>query len=230
MSTLRVVPIASTVIRPEGWDLFEELGFNPYLDDEDFVDDTDILPEFAGRNCYESFHKPNPATSTNQAYLKNTVDEQQHESILEHSSVSFYISGVSRNLLLELERHRHISFSVISTRYVSPDKMGMVLHPNTPADIEEEIRLHDEAGRRLAYKIYLRSKVNGLGVKESREAARQVLGGNTETKFIVTGNLRAWRGIIQLRAHPKADAEIQQFAKAILYKLKKIAPNSFQNM
>lgn len=231
---MRVVPIASTVIRPEGWTLFGELGFDPYSEPganpfEIASLDPDILAEFAGRNCYQSFRKPNPATATNQAYLANTVDEQEHESILEHSSVTFYVSGVSRNLLLELERHRHISFSVISTRYVSPDKMGTVIHPNTPKDMIGRILDHDAETRRLADAIYLRAKANGLETKQAREVGRQVLAGNTETIVVVSGNLRAWRYIINLRWHPKADKEISLFAEEILKHLKVIAPNSVQS-
>lgn len=235
---MRVVPIASTVIRPEGWNLFQELGFDPYSEPEAnpfeiASSDMEILPEFAGRTCYQSFPKPNPATATNKAYLANTVDEQEHESILEHSSVSFYVSGVSRNLLLELERHRHLSFSVISTRYVSPDKMGFALHPNTPEgeggiieDTLEEYCLHS---KKLAASLYDYCRKQGMEVKQAREVARQVLPGNLETKFVVTGNLRAWRYVIRLRWHPKADKEIQNFAAEVLRHLKNIAPNSVQN-
>lgn len=226
---MKVVTLASSIIHPDGWDLMHEFGFDPFSNDEE-VTDADIIGELAGRNCYESFGKPNPATASNKDYLKNTVVDLAHESILEHSTVTFYVSGVSRNLLLELERHRHISFSVISTRYVSPNKMGMILHPNTPVELRGDILEHDAAGRKLADRIYLRAKVAGLDQKQAREVGRQVLGGNTETKMVVSGNLRAWRYVINLRAHPKADAEIQQFAGALLYELKKVAPNSFQDM
>lgn len=233
---MRIVPIASTLIRPEGWDLFAELGFNPYqvpervkMDGNIYAEDGDILAEFAGRNCYQSFSKPNPATASNQGYLHNTVCELEHESILEHSNVTFYVSGVSRNLLLELERHRHISFSVISTRYVNPNKMGLVIHPNTPDEYKEDIIQHDNRGRMLAERIYTGSRARGLDTKQAREVARQVLGGNTESIIVVTGNLRAWRYIINLRWHPKADKEISDLAEGILRELKNIAPNSVQD-
>lgn len=233
---MRVIPIASTIIRPEGWDLFAELGFNPFTQDErgyyndEEVTDPDILAEFAGRNCYQSFNRPNPKTASNKGYLKNTVDDLAHESILEHSSVTFFVDGVSRNLLLELERHRHISFSVISTRYVAPVEMGIVLHPNTPESVKTKIYKHDLEGRYLANQIFnVCKEEEGLDTKQSREVARQVLGGNTETKMVVTGNLRAWRYIVNLRWHPKADKEIHDFAEEILRQLKIVAPNSVQS-
>lgn len=228
---MRVVTLASSVIHPDGWNLMNELKFDPFSNGDDWVTDADIIGEFAGRACYESYPRPNPKTGTNAAYLKNTVCELVHESILEHSTATFYVSGVSRNLLLELERHRHLSFSVISTRYVSPVNMGIALHPNTPLEFRERLMKHDLQGRYLSNDLFNHLKEKeGFGNKEAREVARQHLGGNTETKFVVTGNLRAWRYVINLRAHPKADAEIQQFAGAVLYELKnKIAPNSFQD-
>lgn len=233
-SGMKVVPLASSTITYQGWDLFYEVGFDPFRvpgEEGEYqkVTDGDIIGEFAGRNCYLSHNKPNPSTAHNDDYLANIL-EIEHESILEHTSVSFYVSGVSRNLLLELERHRHISFSVVSTRYVSPGKMGTVIHPNTPVNMRADIRDLDTKARLLADNIFNECKRNGLDQKQSREVARQVLPGNTETKMVVTGNLRAWRYIVNLRAHSKADAEIQLFAAEILKGLKMVAPNSVQDL
>ena len=52
------------------------------------------LVEFAGRACYQSWSKPNPRTATNAAYVRHIIDVG-HFSVLEHASVSFYITGVS---------------------------------------------------------------------------------------------------------------------------------------
>ena len=40
-----------------------------------------------------------------------------HESVLEHINLTYSIKGISRALLQELARHRHISLSVESTRH-----------------------------------------------------------------------------------------------------------------
>lgn len=226
---MRIVPIAQTIIHPEGWDLFGELGFNPFGGEYDYETDGDILAEFSGRNCYESFHKPNPETAANKDYIGKNLIGKSHESVFEHTNVSFYVSGVSRNLLLELERHRHLSFSVISTRYVDPESMGTVIHPNTPLGIREKILQYDDDQRFLANEIFNKCRESGLGVKQAREVARQVLPGNTETKFVVTGNIRAWRYVVSLRWHPTADKEIHDFAEGILKHLKNIVPNSVQD-
>ena len=53
--------------------------------------DAEDLVEFAGRACYQSFHKPNPKTAENADYIANII-AQGHESVLEHATVSFYLS------------------------------------------------------------------------------------------------------------------------------------------
>lgn len=75
------------------------------------------LVEFAGRACYQSWSKPNPKTATNAGYIKHIIDVG-HFSVLEHASVSFYITGLSRSCTHELIRHRHFSYSQLSQRYV----------------------------------------------------------------------------------------------------------------
>ena len=42
-----------------------------------------------------------------------------HASPFEHTSFTFHISGVSRALLAQLSRHRHISLSVASQRFIN---------------------------------------------------------------------------------------------------------------
>lgn len=86
------------------------------------------IPEFAGRACYQSFDRPNPKTATNQDYLHNILS-QRHYSVLEHASVTFYITGVSRSFTHELVRHRHLSPSQLSQRYVPIDEMRVVIPP-----------------------------------------------------------------------------------------------------
>ena len=77
------------------------------------ADGGQALAEFAGRACYESWHKPNPKTATNAGYLRHIL-EVGHLSVIEHATATFYITGVSRSLTHELIRHRHFSFSQLS--------------------------------------------------------------------------------------------------------------------
>ena len=51
------------------------------------VDGGQALAEFAGRACYQSWDKPNPATATNRGYLRHIL-EVGHLSVLEHGTVT----------------------------------------------------------------------------------------------------------------------------------------------
>jgi len=49
----------------------------------------------------------------------------------------------------------------------------------------------------------------------------------TETRIVVTGNYRAWRHFIAMRATEHADVEIRELAVECLRRLKDVAPNVF---
>src|SRR5438552_18899815 len=101
------------------------------------ADGGQALAEFAGRACYQSWKKPNPATATNAGYLHHIL-EVGHLSVLEHGTVSFYFSGISRSLTHELIRHRHFSYSQLSQRYV-PERDAAMVEPDV---IAEDPELH----------------------------------------------------------------------------------------
>jgi thymidylate synthase (FAD) len=204
----------------------------------------DSLSEFAGRACYQSFDKPNPHTRSNIDYLSNILT-QAHESVLEHASATFYVEGVSRSLTHELIRHRHLSFSELSQRYVDVAETEFVTPPAIEqyAEVEtgdgnpfENWSVLDEFDRanafsKGAYATLVNELENqGLPRKRAREAARAVMPNATETRIVVTGNIRAWRDVIKKRHHVAADAEIQQFARLVLAHLREIAPNSVQDI
>ena len=187
------------------------------------------LIEFAGRLCYESFHLPNEDTSTNDAYVRNIVS-QGHESVLEHVSVTFYVEGVSRNLTHELIRHRHLSFSELSQRFVNMEEAKQVIPPAYQAEFGSGIRPLPE--RYVSkYKNNIEwGKKNGLPRKQNREAARAVLPGSIETKLVVTGNLRAWRDVLKKRLSVHADAEMQEFALKVWEQLSADYPDVFADI
>lgn len=106
---------------------------------ETIVDyDGQALVEFAGRACYQSFHKPNEATRSNADYIKHIV-KVGHHSILEHGSVTFYITGISRSLTHEFIRHRHLSPSQLSQRFVNAETMKVVVPPLMEKLIEQTV-------------------------------------------------------------------------------------------
>lgn len=188
------------------------------------------LIEFAGRLCYESFHLPSEKTKTNSAYIKNIVS-QGHESVLEHVSVTFYVEGVSRNLTHELIRHRHLSFSELSQRFVNMEDANIVIPP-AYRDLEEwpaTTPLPFEYIEKYNHNVDILLEA-GYSRKQAREAARAGLPGSTETKLVVSGNLRAWRDVLKKRLSVHADAEIQLLAKKVWEILSEQYPDVFADI
>ena len=192
------------------------------------------LVEFAGRACYQSWDKPNPRTATNASYIKHIIDVG-HFSVLEHASVSFYITGISRSCTHELIRHRHFSYSQLSQRYVPEHDAQVVLPPGIEGDLElEELFLAAADASRAAYTelltrldAKLADEPGTVRRKQARQAARAVLPNATETRIVVTGNYRAWRHFIAMRASEQADVEIRRLAIECLRRLVEAAPQVF---
>ena len=195
----------------------------------------EALVEFAGRACYQSWDKPNPRTATNAAYLRHIL-EVGHLSLLEHASVTFYITGISRSCTHELIRHRHFSYSQLSQRFVPEHDSNVVCPPAIAGDEElEALFVTATDAARAAYVellAALESKFADvpnaiLRRKQARQAARSVLPNATETKIVVSGNYRAWRHFVGMRATEHADVEIRQLAIECLRQLSSLAPTVF---
>jgi thymidylate synthase (FAD) len=246
-----------------GWTRFDPPPAVPWNTD---VDDGQALVEFAGRACYQSWNKPNPATATNAGYVAHLL-EVGHLSVLEHGSATFYLTGVSRSFTHELVRHRHFSYSQLSQRYVADD--GQVIEPEVIAAdpylhavFTDAVTNASCSYRELVHGLERIITSTGSGVhqrfelpnagqgavcahcltvwpcpdaaaartaarKKARQAARSVLPNATETRIVVTGNYRAWRHFITLRAGEAADVEIRAAAIVLLRLLQNHAPNVF---
>ena len=191
--------------------------------------DAETLTVYAGRSCYESWSRPNEKTREDKDYLRRTLFEQKHWSIAEHATATFYITGVSRALLAEITRHRHLSFSVRSQRFVSEEGANIVIPPAARGSEKLMWEFENAAvGARHSYRELVEALLDsGLPRKQAREAARAVLPNMIETRIVVTGNMRAWHEVIERRTAPDADAEFQEVAGLIRDELKKIAPAIF---
>ncbi len=199
------------------------------------ADGGEALAEFAGRACYQSWSKPNPKTATNSGYIRHII-EVGHLSVLEHGSVSFYLTGMSRSLTHELIRHRHFSYSQLSQRYV-PERNAAMVEPDVIANDPDLHEMFLKAAQTSldAYNELLKGLEEKfadvpsatLRRKQARQAARSILPNATETRIVVTGNYRAWRHFIAMRAAEAADVEIRALAVECLRQLQKAAANVF---
>jgi thymidylate synthase (FAD) len=223
-----VAEVVSPQVRMVGWTHFEAPDDVPWSTD---AEGGQALAEFAGRACYQSWSKPVPATATNAGYLRHII-EVGHLSVLEHGVATFYLTGVSRALTQQLVRHRHLSFSELSPRYLSEPDAEIV----EPDVIAEDPQLHKtfveaaEASVRAYHELVAgleRRFPDALARKQIRQAARAVLPGAVETRVVVTGNYRAWRHFVAARAIEHVDVEMRRVAVACLRELQRVAPNVF---
>ena len=198
--------------------------------------DGERLSEFAGRLCYMS--QRNPANRTTAEYLEN-IKKQAHGSVLEHANYSLLLEGVSRSLTHELVRHRAgFAYSQLSQRYVDESVADFVVPPAILGDEALEARwqaqMEDAQRAYIALVEQLMERYAWVTDrvhrrKMAREAARGVLPNSTETKIIVTANVRAWRTMLELRAGEGAELEIRRLAVAIVRILKNEARAFFSD-
>lgn len=203
--------------------------------------DGQIISLVAIRNCY-SPNKPtdifsvegkkyfgNKATDgksgTEADRLFRHITGSGHTSTLEHLNYTFAIEGVTRALMAQLTRHRHLSFSIQSQRYVrlgSTDKSGGFEH-TVPLSIDENTE---------AYRIY-EVALNDLqaAYDELRECgipaedARMVLPNAATTNIVMTGNLRTLLDFYAKRKPGKgAQYEITQLAESIKSSILEVDP------
>lgn len=207
----------------------DERAVSDWMGIQDASTDAETLLTMAGRNCYRSFHRPNANTYVDADYLRRTLGDQGHWSIAEHATATLYFTGVSRAFLAELTRHRHLSFSVESQRFIDADTINIVVPPairkcSNPYVLRSFTDAADEAI--TAYMI-ARDDLEGLPKKQRNEAARGLLPNCVETRMVVTGNLRAWHEVIERRTQPDADAEMQEVMRLAKKALHTVSPVIF---
>ena len=176
------------------------------------------LLEHAGRVCYRSQGGSDPGR-----FLRARIREG-HESLIEHASATFEISGISRACSHQLVRHRLASYSQESQRYVSMDEPEWVLPPAITSDAEALAiweRFSEQV--RAAYRA-LRER----GIR--KEDARFVLPNATATRIVVTMNFRELRHMFHVRISPQAQWEIRALCVRMLELVHAVAPNVFGDL
>ncbi|MGI8859656.1 MAG: FAD-dependent thymidylate synthase [Rubrobacteraceae bacterium] len=209
----------------EGFD--PDLNFPEYVNDPTPLPDSSQLCKTAGQLCYASFG-PRRTTNENAAAYIGRLTSAGHGSVLEHANFSFLLYGISRSVTHELVRHRAgVGFSQISQRYVSGSVLRFVERPEYTEDAELH-RLFEEradraaaeyeemAGRLLEYQeggnTMLSADYKTDARKKVQQTARSLLPNETEAPMVFTGNVRALRHIVEMRADAHAESEIRNLA------------------
>jgi thymidylate synthase (FAD) len=173
------------------------------------------------------------------------ISELGHSSVIEHSSFTFGIEGVSRSLLAEITRHRIASFSVQSQRYVRENMFEYVVPPEIAdsedaknefiAAMEEDQQHYDKISMILKNKHIKRLTDSGMDEKSAAAAAeklaiedaRFVLPNACTTKIMMTMNCRSLVNFFELRCCNRAQWEIRELALEIFRLCYRKAPHVF---
>ena len=209
----------------EGFD--PDLGFQAYVEDPTWLPDSSQLCKTAGQLCYASFG-PRRTTNENAAAYFERLTSAGHGSVLEHANFSFLLYGISRSVTHELVRHRAgVGISQISQRYVSGRVLRFVERPEYQDDPELHAFFEERADRAaaeyeaMADRLLERQKSGAALLdaehktdarKKVQQTARSVLPNETEAPMVFTGNVRALRHIIEMRADGHAESEIRNLA------------------
>lgn len=168
----------------------------------------------ACRTCYSAklpseIYEEAP-DETKMLELIKKVISSGHFSTIEHIQLSFAISNVSRACTHQLVRHRHVSFSQKSQRYVKEKgDIDYIL----PKAIEEnsELKGKFEDYMRKTAELYQEFVENGI----KAEDARCILPNATASSLVASLNLRELIHIARLRLCTRAQLEIRMMTRAM---------------
>lgn len=177
--------------------------------------------EKACRTCYLSFHRYDPPKSTEELIKK--VIRKGHHSVLEHATATFRIKGGSRVFTHEMVRHRLMSPSQESQRYVEYGKTKQYEFV-TPPDVEKS-RFKDDFEKKALEAKELYSDMVKEGIP--KEDARYILPNATVSEIVISANFRELRHIFEVRCHQRAHWEIREICLEMLKMMKRKAPIVF---
>lgn len=220
-------------------------GFDPELDFGGYaidsaLPDAEAITKVAGQLCYLSLGPGRTKNADAHRYFDH-IKESGHGSVLEHASFTLLLYGIDRAVTHEIVRHRAgMAYSQVSQRYVDGKTLRFVERPEFQND---RMHLHfeqriDEAARRYNYVAEMliaekRDQLSAMPKRDARkavnQAARACLPNETEAPIIVTGNVRAWRHFVEMRAAPAADVTIRGLAVRVSRILRRNAPLLFSD-
>ena len=193
------------------------------------ADDNLMLAEYAGRNCYDSYHKMGERTF--EQFIPTLVN-RHHFSPLEFADMTVELV-VGRDVMAEITRHRVASFAIRSQRYVADDKNGEISFIKPDFYVPAECLMHDDAWHAsrdweedMAYveKRYARYKERYSLRNQQR---RVILPNSTATVIVMKANLREWIHIFELRDNPAAYPLMQSVMHDLYLQASELYPTVF---
>lgn len=165
----------------------------------------------ACRTCYSADYPINIwETGTEQEKMLSLIKKvlaSGHHSTIEHCQFSFSISGVSRACTHQLVRHRHMSFSQKSQRYVTEKGQFEYVIPSTIKKSELLEEYEDFMGK--VSEFYTKMVESGIPAED----ARFVLPNAASSSLVASVNLRELIHLANIRLCTNAQQEIRVMVK-----------------
>lgn len=163
------------------------------------------------RTCYSAEY-PNKiwekdADCEKMLKLVKKVLQSGHHSTIEHCQYTFTISGVTRACTHQLVRHRHMSFSQKSQRYVTEQGQFEYITPPTIKNTKFQ-QEYDSLMSEIS-KFYDKMIIEGVPAED----ARFVLPNATTSSLVTSLNLREMIHLANLRLCVNAQHEIRKLIK-----------------
>lgn len=168
----------------------------------------------ACRTCYSEQY-PNviwqetPSEDKMLSLVKKVI-ASGHHSTLEHCTFIFSVSGISRACSHQLVRHRHMSFSQKSQRYVTEKGQFEYI---TPPSINKS-SLADKYHNLMVEIQTLYTEMIHDGIKA--EDARFILPNAASTSMLLSLNLREFIHLANIRLCTNAQLEIRMLVKKMV--------------
>ena len=158
------------------------------------------------------------------------VIPRKHKSILEHVSWTFLVTGISRACSHEMVRHRHLSFSQRSQRYVDEQNASFSVPARLIQIMGEEVVKQILNQFQVAYRAALEAyAAEGIVGEEANQDARYFLPNATETIKTATGNGSGLLNFFNLRMCHRAQEEIRYVAQQMFQQVYETAPSIFED-
>ena len=152
-------------------------------------------------------------------FIEKAIKEE-HESILEHITLTYEVNDLSRACLQELARHRHISLSVESTRHTLKEILEENIDDGGAVN-ENFLEQFDVIKQDFIYEIFSLFETNPT---ISNDSLKYYIPEFWPTNLVMTANIRELRHIVKLRTAPAALKEFQKLAR----KFVEVLPDEFK--
>jgi len=161
-----------------------------------------------------------------------------HYGPWEHPQIAFTVKGVSRVLMAQITRHRHMSFDVQSMRYVDFTHKDAIV-PKALRDTdhfaretgvvdvtEDQLTAFRERYKQMTNEsLEFYKEMVDAGVP--KEDARFVLPLGTPVNMTFSGNARTMLHVLDMRRKANAQWEVRQLSDRLVEELKEWMPYTF---